>query len=119
MLGAAISGLTSGRVSPRQFAVEGSLLVAVGGAARPVDRVFYGCNSRTDVETLTDENGDTKATYGYTAYGFDDKSEFTGIDKPDAADTDRADCPDRPRRQGRWVKCDGWPAGLTVVYVFV
>ncbi|MFE5026871.1 DNRLRE domain-containing protein [Streptomyces sp. NPDC056656] len=47
---------------------------------------YYGYNSHTDVETLTDKNGDTKATYGYTAYGSDDKSEFTGIDKPDAGD---------------------------------
>ncbi|MDQ0844623.1 RHS repeat-associated protein [Streptomyces sp. V1I6] len=47
---------------------------------------YYGYNSHTDVETLTDTNGDTKATYGYTAYGKDDKDEFTGIDKPDAAD---------------------------------
>ncbi|MFJ9866301.1 DNRLRE domain-containing protein [Streptomyces sp. NPDC101165] len=47
---------------------------------------YYGYNSHTDVETLTDDNGDTKATYGYTAYGKDDKSEFTGIDKPDPAD---------------------------------
>ncbi|MEV3993747.1 DNRLRE domain-containing protein, partial [Streptomyces sp. NPDC049837] len=47
---------------------------------------FYGYNSHTDVETLTTKDGDTKATYGYTAYGGDDKSEFTGIDKPDAAD---------------------------------
>ncbi|MGI5380313.1 DNRLRE domain-containing protein [Streptomyces sp. CA-251387] len=47
---------------------------------------YYGYNSHTDVETLTDDNGDTKATYGYTAYGSDDDTEFTGIDKPDAAD---------------------------------
>lgn len=47
---------------------------------------YYGYNSHTDVETLTDKNGDAKSTYGYTAYGKDDKSEFTGIDKPDAAD---------------------------------
>ncbi|MEV4970872.1 DNRLRE domain-containing protein [Streptomyces scopuliridis] len=47
---------------------------------------YYGYNSHTDVETLTDSNGDTKATYGYTAYGSDDTSEFTGIDRPDAAD---------------------------------
>ncbi|WP_190156055.1 golvesin C-terminal-like domain-containing protein [Streptomyces litmocidini] len=47
---------------------------------------FYGYNSHSDVETLTDRNGDTKATYGYTAYGSDDRSEFTGIDKPDATD---------------------------------
>ncbi|ELS57411.1 putative Mucin-2 [Streptomyces viridochromogenes Tue57] len=46
---------------------------------------YYGYNGHTDVETLTDDNGDTKATYGYTAYGSDDTSEFTGIDKPDAA----------------------------------
>ncbi|NUQ98619.1 MAG: DNRLRE domain-containing protein [Streptomyces sp.] len=47
---------------------------------------YYGYNSHTDVDVLTDNNGDTKATYGYTAYGSDDTSEFTGIDKPDAAD---------------------------------
>ncbi|MFG2334775.1 DNA/RNA non-specific endonuclease, partial [Streptomyces sp. NPDC048604] len=47
---------------------------------------YYGYNSHTDVETLTDKDGNSKATYGYTAYGSDDRSEFTGIDKPDAAD---------------------------------
>jgi RHS repeat-associated protein len=47
---------------------------------------YYSYNGHTDVETLTTEAGDTKATYGYTAYGSDDTSEFTGIDKPDAAD---------------------------------
>jgi RHS repeat-associated protein len=47
---------------------------------------YYGYNSHSDVETITDKNGDTKATYGYTAYGADDKDDFTGIDKPDAAD---------------------------------
>ncbi|MGR4880792.1 DNRLRE domain-containing protein [Streptomyces sp. LARHCF249] len=46
---------------------------------------YYGYNSHKDVETVTDNNGDTKATYGYTAYGADDTAEFTGIDKPDAA----------------------------------
>ncbi|MFE4615178.1 DNRLRE domain-containing protein [Streptomyces sp. NPDC056747] len=46
---------------------------------------FYGYNSHTDVETLTDGAGDTKATYGYSAYGSDDVSEFTGADKPDPA----------------------------------
>jgi RHS repeat-associated protein len=47
---------------------------------------FYGYHAHTDVETLTDKNGDTKATYGYTAYGSNETSEFTGIDKPDATD---------------------------------
>ncbi|CCK25661.1 mucin-2 [Streptomyces davaonensis JCM 4913] len=47
---------------------------------------YYGYNSHTDVETLTDAGGNTKATYGYTAYGSDNESEYTGIDKPDASD---------------------------------
>ncbi|MFE7571400.1 DNRLRE domain-containing protein [Streptomyces sp. NPDC057539] len=47
---------------------------------------FYGYNSHTDVETVTDKDGDTKSTYGYTAYGSDDKGEFTGIDKPEVGD---------------------------------
>ncbi|WP_443333165.1 golvesin C-terminal-like domain-containing protein [Streptomyces sp. CB03234] len=47
---------------------------------------YYGYNSHTDVETLTDKDGNSKSTYGYTAYGSDDESEFTGIDKPDAGD---------------------------------
>ncbi|MCO1597713.1 DNRLRE domain-containing protein [Micromonospora sp. RHAY321] len=48
--------------------------------------VYYGYNPHTDVETLTDKTGDTKATYGYTAYGKNDDTQFTGIDKPDTAD---------------------------------
>ncbi|WP_040925769.1 hypothetical protein [Saccharomonospora marina] len=48
------------------------------------ERSFYGFNPHTDVETLTKPNGDTRATYGYTAYGKDDEEAFTGIDKPDA-----------------------------------
>jgi RHS repeat-associated protein len=47
---------------------------------------YYGYNSHTDVETLTDNTGQTKATYGYTAYGKNDTTEFTGIDKPDTTD---------------------------------
>ncbi|MFE0648297.1 DNRLRE domain-containing protein [Streptomyces sp. NPDC059534] len=50
---------------------------------------YYGYNSHTDVETLTDRNGDTKATYGYTAYGNNDATEFTGIDKPEAGQPDK------------------------------
>ncbi|MEU1333100.1 DNRLRE domain-containing protein [Streptomyces sp. NPDC005865] len=51
------------------------------------ESAFYGYNGHTDVETLTDKSGDTKATYGYSAYGSDDKSDFTGIDKPDAGNS--------------------------------
>jgi RHS repeat-associated protein len=50
---------------------------------------YYGYNGHTDVETLTDKNGDTKATYGYTAYGSNDDTEFTGIDKPEATQPDK------------------------------
>jgi RHS repeat-associated protein len=45
---------------------------------------YYGYNPHSDVETVTTASGDTNATYGYTAYGKDDESRFTGVDKPDA-----------------------------------
>ncbi|MEV0615108.1 RHS repeat-associated core domain-containing protein [Nonomuraea sp. NPDC050404] len=47
---------------------------------------YYGDNSHTDVEQITSETGDTRATYGYTAYGKNDDKLFTGVDKPDPAD---------------------------------
>ncbi|MEV6245316.1 DNRLRE domain-containing protein, partial [Streptomyces sp. NPDC051742] len=49
----------------------------------------YGYNGHTDVETLTDSTGDTKSTYGYTAYGTNNDAEFTGVDKPDTAQPDK------------------------------
>ncbi|MEV4811809.1 DNRLRE domain-containing protein [Micromonospora avicenniae] len=39
---------------------------------------------RGDVVGITKEDGNTRATYGYTAYGSDDESQFTGVDKPGA-----------------------------------
>ncbi|MFB7224868.1 DNRLRE domain-containing protein [Streptomyces sp. NPDC056227] len=42
-----------------------------------------------DVEAVTKEDGNTRATYGYTAYGSDDEKQFTGADKPDAANPDK------------------------------
>ncbi|MBT2396546.1 DNRLRE domain-containing protein [Streptomyces sp. ISL-100] len=53
------------------------------------DLGVYGYNGHTDTETLTDKNGNTASTYGYTAYGSNDTSEFTGIDKPDAAQPEK------------------------------
>ncbi|WP_203453973.1 RHS repeat-associated core domain-containing protein, partial [Jiangella aurantiaca] len=47
---------------------------------------YYGYNPHTDVETLTDTTGNTRATYGYTAYGKDDDTQFTGADAPDPGD---------------------------------
>ncbi|WP_245976525.1 RHS repeat-associated core domain-containing protein [Amycolatopsis palatopharyngis] len=55
-----------------------------GTGPEVIEDSFYGYNPHTDVETLTSETGDTRATYGYTAYGKDDEEAFTGIDKPDA-----------------------------------
>nr|WP_232789022.1 DNRLRE domain-containing protein [Streptomyces odonnellii] len=45
----------------------------------------YVTSPRGDVEAITKENGSTRATYGYTAYGSNDDDQFTGADKPDAA----------------------------------
>ncbi|GAA1589570.1 hypothetical protein GCM10009789_49020 [Kribbella sancticallisti] len=45
---------------------------------------YYGYNPHTDVETLTSDAGDTRSTYGYTAYGSNDEERFTGVDKPEA-----------------------------------
>jgi RHS repeat-associated protein len=51
---------------------------------------FYGYSAHADVEQLTDAAGDTKATYGYTAYGSNDDAQFTGIDRPDAQNPTKA-----------------------------
>ncbi|MFE6919010.1 RHS repeat-associated core domain-containing protein, partial [Streptomyces rubiginosohelvolus] len=70
-----------------QYSPWGERLSQVKHAADGKDEdAYYGYNSHTDVETLTGEDGDSKATYGYTAYGSDEASDFTGIDKPTAAD---------------------------------
>ncbi|MEU9702615.1 DNRLRE domain-containing protein [Streptomyces sp. NPDC047981] len=49
----------------------------------------YLYHPKGDVEAITKEDGNTRATYGYTAYGSDDESKFTGADKPDAANPDK------------------------------
>jgi RHS repeat-associated protein len=50
---------------------------------------YYSYDSHSDVQDVTDSNGDTKATYGYTAYGADDPSQDTGADKPGASGSDQ------------------------------
>nr|WP_308082110.1 DNRLRE domain-containing protein [Streptomyces sp. NK15101] len=49
----------------------------------------YLYHPKGDVEAVTKEDGNARATYGYTAYGSDDESKFTGADKPDAANPDK------------------------------
>jgi RHS repeat-associated protein len=44
----------------------------------------YTYHPHGDVEALTDKDGNTKTTYGYTAYGKNDPAQFTGADKPGA-----------------------------------
>jgi RHS repeat-associated protein len=66
-----------------QYSPWGQRLSQVKFKAGGVEEdAFYGYNPHADVETLTNETGDTRATYGYTAYGKDDTQSFTGIDKP-------------------------------------
>ncbi|MFL6077091.1 MAG: polymorphic toxin-type HINT domain-containing protein [Mycobacteriales bacterium] len=47
---------------------------------------YYSYNPHSDVQAVTDGNGDTKATYGYTAYGADDSGQDTGVDKGSTTD---------------------------------
>ncbi|MFG2102520.1 DNRLRE domain-containing protein [Micromonospora echinaurantiaca] len=49
----------------------------------------YTYHPKGDVEAITKhEDGTTRATYGYTAYGDNDDNKFTGADKPDAQNPD-------------------------------
>ncbi|WP_406492002.1 polymorphic toxin-type HINT domain-containing protein [Streptomyces sp. NBC_01604] len=52
------------------------------GAAPETTQYLY--HPHGDVEALTDKDGNTKTTYGYTAYGKNDAAQFTGADKPGA-----------------------------------
>jgi RHS repeat-associated protein len=45
---------------------------------------YYTYNDHSDVEAVTNAVGDTVSTYGYTAYGQNDTSQFTGLDKNNA-----------------------------------
>ncbi|MFE7393419.1 RHS repeat-associated core domain-containing protein [Streptomyces sp. NPDC057582] len=49
----------------------------------------YLYHPKGDVEAITKDDGNTRATYGYSAYGSDDEKQFTGADKPDAANPDK------------------------------
>jgi RHS repeat-associated protein len=73
----------------------------VGGAGQRLSKVktkddgskedsYYTHHPLGDVEAVTDTDGNTRDTYGYTAYGKDDNQQFTGADKPDPANPDKA-----------------------------
>jgi RHS repeat-associated protein len=46
---------------------------------------YYGFDSHSSIDEITDQQGDARATYGYTAYGKNDDAQFAGVDKPDSA----------------------------------
>jgi RHS repeat-associated protein len=73
-----------------QYSNDGELLAQVkyNDDGTEEDSV-YGYNPHSDVEQVTDDQGDTKSTYGYTAYGKADEQEFSGEDKPDEANPDK------------------------------
>ncbi|MFE9207576.1 polymorphic toxin-type HINT domain-containing protein [Micromonospora sp. NPDC007230] len=69
-----------------QYAPWGQQLTQIkhkDDSSREYSQFIY--RPRGDVIGITKENGNTRATYGYTAYGKDDGSQFTGVDKPGAA----------------------------------
>ncbi|MGP4100448.1 golvesin C-terminal-like domain-containing protein [Nonomuraea sp. KM90] len=63
-----------------------SQMKLVGGVR---EHSFYSFNMRGDVEAISGDGGTVRATYGYTAYGNDEKVLFTGIDKYDATQPDK------------------------------
>jgi RHS repeat-associated protein len=84
--------------------VLGNVLGLVAGGGVPADRQRQACRPNGtvgskedsyytyplgDVEAVTDTAGNTRDTYGYTAYGKDDNQQFTGADKPDPANPDK------------------------------
>ncbi len=70
-----------------QYAPGGQLLAQTTFKTDGTEEdTFYGYSPHTDVEQLTDDTGDTKATYGYTAYGSNEDAQFTGVDKPNPQD---------------------------------
>ncbi|WP_433307539.1 DNRLRE domain-containing protein [Actinoplanes sp. CA-030573] len=79
-------------VKSYQRGPNGSLLSQVTTQAdNSKEDAYTGYDGQSDIEQLTDQNGDSRATYGYTAYGKNDAAQFTGADKPDASNPDNPD----------------------------
>ena len=71
-----------------QYGGQGERLSMVKRDATP-EFSAYGYSARGDVEVLTNDSGNARATYGYTAYGSPDKDLTTGVDKIDPANPDK------------------------------
>ncbi|MEU8286703.1 DNRLRE domain-containing protein [Micromonospora sp. NPDC048905] len=52
---------------------------------------YVGYDGSSDIGQITDDKGDGRATYGYSAYGKNDAGQFTGVDKPDAGNPENPD----------------------------
>jgi RHS repeat-associated protein len=50
------------------------------------ERSQYVYHPHGDVEAITKDDGTTRSTYGYTAYGKDDQSQYSGADQPDTGE---------------------------------
>jgi RHS repeat-associated protein len=85
-----IAEIENGKVvKTYQYRSDGTLLSQVKTKADNTEEDSYtGYNAHSDVEQLTDEQGESRATYGYTAYGKNDSPQFTGVDKPAAGPDD-------------------------------
>ncbi|WP_328472180.1 DNRLRE domain-containing protein [Actinoplanes sp. NBC_00393] len=65
-----------------QYAPWGQQLTQIKHTDGGKEYSQYSYRPRGDVIAITKDDGKTRATYGYTAYGKDDESQFTGEDKP-------------------------------------
>ncbi|MEV4348791.1 DNRLRE domain-containing protein [Actinoplanes sp. NPDC049596] len=74
-------------VKSYQHGAGGELLSQVkNNSDNTTEDSYTGYDGHSDVEQITDDKGDGRATYGYTAYGKNDAGQFTGADKADASD---------------------------------
>ncbi|MFK4023906.1 golvesin C-terminal-like domain-containing protein [Streptomyces albogriseolus] len=67
----------------------------------------YVTSPRGDVEAITKDDGRTRSTYGYTAYGSDDTSQMTGEDKPGAEGEQKDDYNSFRFNSSRWDSASG------------
>lgn len=67
----------------------------------------YTTSPRGDIEAITKEDGKTRSTYGYTAYGKDDASQFTGADKPESGNPGKESYNAFRFNSSRWDKGSG------------
>lgn len=67
----------------------------------------YVTSPRGDVEAITKDDGRTRSTYGYTAYGSDDTSQMTDEDKPGAEGEQKDDYNSFRFNSSRWDSASG------------